>query len=81
MTEDISDDELNALGTRVRMAQRRNMLVRFAAVIIVVTGFCLGVWCNSLLDERGIQWAGLIGGLVAAGVLVNKFEVQVEEIE
>ncbi len=83
MTEDISDDELNELGTRVRMAQRRNMMVRFAAVVVVITGFGVGLWCRSLLEHRGsgLQWAGLILGLTIAGFMVNKLEVQVHDIE
>ena len=81
--DDTSDEALADLGVRIRRAQRRNMMVRLGAVIVVISGFVIGLVFRSMLEHRGagLQWAGLIVGLTIAGFMVRKLEVQVDDIE
>ncbi len=77
------DGELADLSKRVRAAQRRNMLVKFASAIIVIIGIIIGFVLHTAypVGWRGAPWLGFFGGIVLGGAVLKKFEVQVEEIE
>lgn len=82
-TMDETDRELSDLAGRVRAAQRRNLLVKLASVVVVLAGIVIGFILRSAypVDWRGAPWLGFFVGIVIGGALLKRFEVQVEEIE
>ncbi|HJK90062.1 MAG TPA: hypothetical protein RMH85_04135 [Polyangiaceae bacterium LLY-WYZ-15_(1-7)] len=89
--EDVSDAELEDLGRRVRQAQRRNTIVKLVGVVLVIGLFVGGLFLRSYGAEiadpgernafKGAQWLGAMVGLVVAGFLLKKYEIDVNAIE
>ncbi|MBX3245608.1 MAG: hypothetical protein KF901_00350 [Myxococcales bacterium] len=79
----MSDDiDIEAIGRRVRAAQRRNLLVKGAAVGLVLLGIVIGTWLQTIsYSFRGGFWLGLILGVMAGGFVYKRYEVQVEDVE